>query len=114
MKQTVSLKENHMFRCIYAKGRRVVMPTCVVYVRRNQLGRNRLGITASGKLGNAVRRNKIRRRLREIYRTHERGFATGYDLILVARARGMNAPFQKLQRDLLRAARELGVYEDKL
>jgi len=109
MQHTVSLKENHLFRRAYAKGKSMAMPSCVVYIRRNGRKENRLGITAAGKLGNAVVRNKIRRRLREIYRTNENCFATGYDVVLVARTRGLHVRYQKLERDVLEAAKRLGV-----
>jgi len=109
MEYTISLKENHLFRRAYAKGKSAVMPSCVVYIRRNGRKENRLGITAAGKLGKAVVRNKIRRRLREIYRTNEGCFVTGYDIVLVARARGLHVRYQKLERDVLEAAKRLGL-----
>jgi len=109
MQYTVSLKENHLFRRAYTKGKSMVMPSCVVYIRRNGSKKNRLGITAAGKLGKAVVRNKIRRRLREIYRTNESRFATGYDVVLVARARGLHVRYQRLERDVLEAMKRLGL-----
>jgi len=109
MEYTVSLKENHLFRRAYAKGKSMVMPSCVVYVRRNGRKENRIGITAAGKLGNAVVRNKIRRRLREIYRTNESCFITGYDVVLVARQRGLHVRYQRLERDVLEAVKRLGL-----
>jgi ribonuclease P protein component, eubacterial len=109
MEYTVSLKENHLFRRTYAKGKSAVMPSCVVYMRRNGRKENRLGITAAGKLGNAVVRNKIRRRLREIYRTNEGRFVTGHDVVLVARGRGLHVRYQRLERDVLDGAKRLGI-----
>lgn len=113
MKFTKSLKENHLFRRMYAKGKSVAMPCCVVYARRNGQAGNRLGITASGKLGNAVKRNKVRRRLREIYRTNEQAFASGYDIVLVARQRSMFVRYSRLEREVLEGAKKLGVLGGK-
>ena len=71
MKYTVSLKENRVFRRLYAKGRSAVSPTMVLYCRKNGRRENRLGLTTGTKLGHAVVRNRVRRRLREIYRLQE-------------------------------------------
>ena len=71
MKRTMTVKENYEFRRIYAKGRSGVSPYLVVYVRPNRRGRNRLGVTVSTKLGHAVVRNRVRRRLREIFRLNQ-------------------------------------------
>ena len=92
MKRTMTVKENYEFRRIYAKGRSGVSPYLVVYVRPNRRGRNRLGVTVSTKLGHAVVRNRVRRRLREIFRLNQGGLAQGYDMILVARTRATSAP----------------------
>ena len=48
---------------------------------RDSLKENRVGITVGKKLGKAVTRNRVRRRLREIYRLHESQFLPGYDLV---------------------------------
>ena len=77
MKYSVSLKSNRDFRRLYSRGKQAVAPTMVLYTRKNRLKENRLGITTGKKLGNAVTRNRIRRRLREIYRLHEEEFLPG-------------------------------------
>ena len=68
MKHTVSMKENYLFRRLYAKGKSAATAALAVYVRPNHSQRTRLGITVSAKLGKAVRRNRVRRRIREAYR----------------------------------------------
>ena len=87
MKFTSSMKENHLFRRLYAKGKHVVFPSVALYARPNHSPRSRLGLTVGVKVGNAVRRNKVRRRLREIYRTHETELTPGWDIVAVARTR---------------------------
>ena len=66
MKKAVTLKDNHAFRRMYQKGASAVGGSMVVYCRKNKLDHNRLGLTASVKLGHAVVRNRARRRLREV------------------------------------------------
>ncbi|MFR4756822.1 MAG: ribonuclease P protein component [Evtepia gabavorous] len=63
MKYTVSLKENRVFRRLYAKGRSAVSPTMVLYCRKNGRRETELGLTTGTKLGHAVVRNRVRRRL---------------------------------------------------
>ena len=52
-------------------------------------------------------RNKVRRRLREIYRLHEDRFAPGYDIVVVARVRAVHSSYAVLERDFLRLAKKL-------
>ena len=79
----------------------------VVYCRKNRLGRNRLGLTASVKLGHAVVRNRARRRLREVYRLNTPAMKQGYDVILVARSRTLTASWKELNDTFLRLCRKL-------
>ena len=91
MKYTVSLKENRVFRRLYAKGKSAVGPAMVLYCRKNGGKENRLGFTVGTKLGCAVVRNRVRRRLREIYRLNEEKLRPGYDIVVVARVRASTA-----------------------
>ena len=109
MRQTVSMKENHLFRRLYAKGKSSVSPALAVYVRPNRRRENRLGITVGTKVGKAVRRNKVRRRLREAYRINEGRMTSGWDIVVVARVRAAYAPYAELERELLRLLDKLGV-----
>ena len=107
MKFTDSLKNNYEFRRLYAKGQSARSPLMVVYCRRNKVQKNRLGITVSTKIGKAVVRNRIRRRLKEIYRLQEEKIQPGYDVVLVARTRSRYAPYRALERDFARLAEKL-------
>jgi ribonuclease P protein component len=85
----------------------------VFYCRRNRLGRNRLGITVSVKLGGAVVRNRARRRLREVYRLHQSELKPGWDILLVARTRTLSAPWGELTGAFCRLARRLDLLEEQ-
>lgn len=113
MKYTVSLKENRQFRRLYAKGKSVVSPSLVLYYRKTNGRENRLGITVSGKLGNAVTRNKIRRRLREIYRTNEERFLPGCTLVVVARMRALDLAYRDLEKTFLHLSRKAGLLKQE-
>ena len=108
MKFSSSLKLNHIFRKLYhTKG--VADGYLVLYARKNRLGLNRVGLTVSKKLGKAHIRNRTRRRLREIYRTHEEQFLPGWDIVVVARSRAVDAEFSRLTKSYLSLARKAGL-----
>ena len=104
MKKTETIKENRTFRQIYRRGRSAVTPFLVLYCRPNRLGRNRLGITVSTKLGGAVVRNRARRRLREVYRLAQGDLVQGFDI-------AVDGPYDRLTKAFYRACRELGLLE---
>lgn len=109
MKHTVALKQNHEFRRLYSKGNSAVSPFFAVYCRKTARPYSRLGITTGVKLGNAVKRNRIRRRIREIYRTNEVKLAPGYDIVVVARGRAVFARYAVLEDSFLRLMKKLGL-----
>ena len=109
MKQRYSLKKNSDFRRLYAKGKSAATPYLVLYCRKNRLEHNRAGYTVSTKLGHAVVRNRVRRRLREIVRLNRAAVKPGYDLVLVARSRAVDAEYRKLEQAYLTACEKLGL-----
>lgn len=111
MKYTVSLKENHIFRRIYRKGQTAADSRLAVYVRRNGRHTNRLGLTVSTKVGHAVVRNRLRRRLREIYRLHEQELVRGVDVVVVARVRAGSSDYHRLEESFLRLCCKLELME---
>ena len=109
MKHTVALKQNHEFRRLYSKGKSAVSPYFAIYCRKTKRPNSRLGITTGLKLGNAVKRNRARRRIRELYRTNESRLLPGYDIVVVARAKVLRCPFSMLQKDMLALFAKLGL-----
>lgn len=113
MKHTVALKQNHIFRRLYAKGESAVGPFVVIYARRNGARTNRLGITAGLKLGRAVDRNRARRRIRECYRLLEENLKTGYDIVVVARGPAIDGDFREMQRSFLKQCKKLRLVKEE-
>ena len=113
MKFSSSLKLNHIFQRLYRTGGQA-NGYLVLYARRNRTSVNRVGITVSKKLGKANVRNRIRRRLREVYRLNEEKFQRGWDIVVVARSRALQAPFEKLTENYLSAAKKAGILNDTL
>ncbi len=113
MLHTVSLKENSVFRRLYYKGSSAGNRYLVVYCRKNGSKCTRLGLTVSTKLGKAVVRNRMRRRLREVYRLHEAKLLSGYDIVIVARTAAVDADFAKLRSAFSHAVQKLGLEADE-
>ena len=113
MKFSSSLKLNHIFQRLYRTSGQA-NGYLVLYARRNRTATNRVGITVSKKLGMANVRNRIRRRLREVYRLTEDKFQPGWDIVVVARTRAIHAPFDTLTENYLALAKKSGILKDSL
>lgn len=86
MLYTEMLNNNKIFLLLYKKGKPIISKWLVIYIRKNNLPYNRLGITAGKKVGNAVRRNRAKRVIRQVYRENEIKMPLGIDIVIVARA----------------------------
>ncbi len=80
-----SIKNNSDFLKAYRHGKSYANRYLVMYVRKNDLDRNRYGITVSKKVGNSVVRHRVTRLIRESIRLNEEKFARGYDIVIIAR-----------------------------
>ena len=112
MEFSKSLKLNHVFHRLYRSGNQAGNRYLVLYCRPNRSRENRVGITVSKKLGKAVVRNRVRRRLREIYRLNEHLFRPGFDIVVVARHRSVSAEYRRLEREFLRACAGLALIKE--
>lgn len=103
------------FTRIYQTGRKVHGRHLTVFgLRRPEsedkiAGPWRLGITATRKTGNAVERNRQRRRIREFFRLHQRSLPPGWDFVVNTRPSLNEATHRELQADLERALERLGL-----
>ena len=90
------------FKRVYDEGQRRSASICTIFFRSNGLPQTRLGITAPVRLGNAVFRNRLKRRLREVFRLNRLSIPGGWDIILNPRAAVASVTFPTLERELLR------------
>ncbi len=112
------LKRRTDFRAIAQAGARAPARAFVLQaLRRDErepgkdAGKNpsqtRIGFTVSRQVGNAVERNRVRRRLREMVRLKPAAFAAGYDYVLIGRRTALTCPFDDMARELDGALRRL-------
>lgn len=111
MKKTISLKNNYEFVRAYKKGKFFVGRYLVIYVLKNRLGINRLGITANKKVGKSVRRNRVKRLIRENYRFYEDSISGGLDIVFVARNPDNEYGFSEIHREMKFLLKKMQVFD---
>ena len=87
-----SLKKNQDFQRVYKSGKSYANKYLVIYVLKNNLDRNRIGVSVSKKVGNSVVRHRLARLIRESFRLRGEEFQSGLDIVVIARntAKGKN------------------------
>ena len=83
--KSARLRKRPEFLNLSRTGKKVHSPNFIVISTNNERGESRLGITVSSKVGNAVVRNRIKRRLREIFRRRRREWVSASDIVVIAR-----------------------------
>ena len=96
-----SLKKTADFQRVYKTGNSIADKNIVLYVRKNDLSINRLGISCSKKVGNSVVRHRFNRLIREVYRLHENIFNSGLDIVVVARSRAKDVSYFDIEKSFL-------------
>jgi ribonuclease P protein component len=97
------------FDTLQRRGQSRAHPLLVVRYARNGLDRTRFGFSTSRKLGSAVSRNRVRRRLRELMRRLRPSLASGWDVLVVARAGAVTARPPQLAAALERVLQQAGL-----
>ena len=105
-----TLKKNREFKQVYSSGKSIASPYLVLYWYSNNKEKNRYGFSISKKIGKAVVRNKLKRRLKEIIRLKEEKICMGYDIIIIARNPINKLDFQKLKKDLIKLYKKAGIW----
>lgn len=113
MKFSESLKKNRDFQQVYRKGTSYANKYLVMYVKENQLKKNRIGISVSKKVGNSVVRHRLCRLIRESYRLHEEMFCRGFDMVVIARVNAKERTFCEIESAFLHLGRLHGVMNNE-
>jgi ribonuclease P protein component len=107
------LTRDTQFQLVYDNGRSWAGREIVIKALSNGLDLTRCGFAVSRRVGKAVVRNRIKRRLREILR--QAPLQTGWDIILIARTPAAQADYKSLKKSvgnlLLKAGLSVGEYE---
>jgi ribonuclease P protein component len=104
------LRKREDFAKVYRQGRSFANSQFVVYWRKQtNPGHFRLGVSASGKLGGAVVRNRVRRRVKEIVRLNASKLKDQYDLILIVRKPALDMTYREMESSVLHVLRKAGL-----
>ena len=110
MRREWRLRQTQDFDRARGNGRSWANPILVCYVfARGDTGPTRIGITVGRRTGNAVVRNRVRRRIRELVRGQHPALAPGSDVILIARPPSAQATFNELQHSVASLLQRAGV-----
>ena len=110
MKFSESLKKNKDFQIVYRQGKSYANKYLVMYILKNELGRNRLGISVSKKVGNSVVRHYLTRLIRESYRLSEEHFQSGYDIVIIARVSAKEKKYYDIESALIHLGKLHHIY----
>lgn len=101
---------NYEFQRVFRKGRYYNSKYLTLYVRPRKDNRLMLGITVSKQVRGSVKRNQMKRWLREVYRSTEKEIATGYDLLMFGRISPEKTDYQELLIAWNKLIREAEIY----
>lgn len=113
MKITIPLKNNKDFLKVYKNGRFYSGKYIVLYSLRNGFDINRIGITASKKVGNCVKRNKIKRLVKENYRLIEDKIKDGYDIVFLIRNNEKIPDFYDIKKEMIFLLNRLSLLKEE-
>jgi ribonuclease P protein component len=106
-RKSTSLTASLEFERVYREGSVCRGKLFSIHALPNSVSRPRLGLSVSKKVGVAVKRNAVRRRLREIFRSAASDLPRGVDVVVSARAAAADAGFEELKQEFLAAMRKL-------
>ena len=99
--RTKGLKKDSDFRKVYKHGKSFANRYLVMYILNNKSENSRIGISVSKKVGKAIIRNKVRRRIKEAYRVNiDENVKYGYDIVFIARVAIKDAEYKDIEKSM--------------
>ncbi|HLP78844.1 MAG TPA: ribonuclease P protein component [Candidatus Paceibacterota bacterium] len=113
--RAMRIKQGRDFSRLKQQGQRLVNGCLIVNWLKLPIGSPvRLGVVTSGRIGNAVVRNRARRLMREVFRIHQHELAGPVDLVLVARPSIVGKAMAGVERDFLTTLRKAGLLKQSI
>ncbi|MBR0508375.1 MAG: ribonuclease P protein component [Clostridia bacterium] len=113
MDRSYSLKRHKEFRYTYARGRAQSTPLCTLIYAKSRNETVRIGFSVSKRVGNAVQRNRAKRRMRACVASMLPHFTGGFNVIFVAKPEVLDAPFAELTAQMGSLIRRAGLWRNE-
>lgn len=101
MEKKHRIRKNMEFKKVYKIGKNYWNRNFVLYISKNKLDYTRIGFTLTKKIGNAVTRNKVRRKMKEICRLNFYNIKKGYDLVFIAKKSTVNLSYDEIEKSII-------------
>ena len=112
MKKSFRVKREKDFKAIFKDGTSFANRKFVVYQLENQQNHFRVGLSVSKKLGNAVTRNQIKRRIRHILQSVKGSLVEHVDFVVIARKGVENLEYAEMEKNLLHVLKLSKIYQE--
>lgn len=111
MRKIKTLKKNYEFQNVLSKGKFYIGKQITVYITKNKLDDNVIGIAVSTKTCHAVKRNRIKRLIRENYKLLKNDLNKGYNIVFLWNKKELveNASFYVIQNDMIQLLKRANV-----
>lgn len=115
MKKIKTLKMNYEFKNVLEKGRYFVNSQIIIYILENKLDYNRIGIAISSKLCKAVKRNHLKRLIRESFKNFKEELKKPYDIVIIWNKRSdiNSASYKEITNNMMSAFTKAGILYEK-
>ena len=115
MKKTKMLKKNYEFKDVLNRGKYYSGKYVIMYIKKNRKNINLLGIAISSKLGKAVKRNYLKRIIRENYRKIENSIKTGYSMVFLWKKNQEidQANYKDVEKDIKKIFEQAEIFIEK-
>jgi len=113
MKRCFRITKNFEFINVYRAGRRLSCPYFNMYVKKNSLGKTRLGVSISKKVGKSVVRNKLKRRIKEVFRNNLKNVKNGFDVVISVKPEMAKIDYRQITKEIKNILKRGRIWDDK-